>query len=83
MGHRAKCRVTIDDLCAERKLDGPYLLKVDVQVAELQVLAGASRMLRQTEAVILETTLFGTMVGGPQVWDVMAWMKRTGFVVYD
>ena len=21
--------------------------------------------------------------GGPQVWDVMAWMKQAGFVLYD
>jgi FkbM family methyltransferase len=75
--------VTLDDLCAERGLHSPYLLKADVQGAELRVLAGASRTLRETEVVILETTLFGTMVGGPQVWDVMAWMKQVGFVVYD
>ena len=75
--------VTIDDLCAERGLRGPYLIKADVQGAELRVLGGCLRTLEQTEAVILETTLFGTMLGGPQVWDVMAWMKHAGFVVYD
>jgi FkbM family methyltransferase len=75
--------VTVDDLCAERGLHGPYLVKADVQGAELKVLAGAPRTLEQTEAVILETTLFGTMIGGPQVWDIMAWMKQADFVVYD
>lgn len=75
--------VTLDDVCAERELHGPYLLKVDVQGAELQVLGGTSRILGETEVVILETTLFGTMLGGPQVWDVMAWMKQAGFVLYD
>ena len=75
--------VTIDDLCAEKGLHGPFLVKADVQGAELQVLAGASRTLEQTEAVILETTLFGTMLGGPQVCDVAGWMKQAGFAVYD
>jgi FkbM family methyltransferase len=75
--------VTIDDLCAARDLYGPLPIKADVQGAELQVLAGASRTLEQTEAVILETTLFGTMLGGPQVCDVVGWMKQAGFVVYD
>jgi FkbM family methyltransferase len=75
--------VTIDDLCAEQGLRGPYLIKADVQGAELQVLGGCLQTLEQTEAVILEATLFGTMVDGPQVWDVMAWMKHAGFVVYD
>ena len=53
--------VTIDEVCAEKNLNGPYLIKVDVQSAELQVLAGATRTRRETEAVILEVTLFGTI----------------------
>ncbi len=75
--------VTIDQLCAARNLAGPYLIKVDVQGAELQVLAGAIRALPQTEVVILEVTLFGTMIGGPQLADVVARMKQYGFAVYD
>ena len=75
--------VTIDDLCAKRNLVGPYLIKVDVQGAELQVLGGASRTLQKTEAVILEVTLFGTMIGGPQLYDVVSRMNELGFVVYD
>jgi FkbM family methyltransferase len=75
--------VTIDRVCAEKGLAGPYLIKVDVQGAELQVLGGARHTLEQTEAVILEVTLFGTMIGGPQAFDIMRWMKDVGFVVYD
>ena len=75
--------VTIDGVCAEKNLNGPYLIKVDVQGAELQVLAGATRTLRETEAVILEVTLFGTIIGGPQFSDVVAFMKQHGFVAYD
>jgi FkbM family methyltransferase len=75
--------VTIDQICAEKGLAGPYLIKADVQGAELQVLAGAECTLRETEVVILEVTLFGTMIGGPQVYDVIARMKQYGFVVYD
>jgi FkbM family methyltransferase len=75
--------VTLDDLCAERKLAGPYLIKIDVQGAELRVLAGAKGILREVEAVILEVTLFGTMVGGPQLWDVVSRMKELGFAAYD
>ena len=75
--------VTIDDLCARRSLVGPYLMRVDVQGAEVQVLNGASRTLQTTEAVILEVTLFGTMIGGPQLYDVVSRMNELGFVVYD
>jgi FkbM family methyltransferase len=75
--------VTIDDLCKDRGLNGPYLLKVDVQGAELRVLAGAVQTLQHCEAVILEVTLFGTMIDGPQLADVVAYMQGRGFVVYD
>jgi FkbM family methyltransferase len=75
--------VTIDQVCAEKNLKGTYLIKLDVQGAELQVLAGAQRTLRETETVILEVTLFGTMIGGPQVYDVVTRMKEFGFVAYD
>lgn len=75
--------VTIDGLVAEKKLSGPYLIKLDVQGAELQVLAGATRTLAQTEAVLLEVALFGTMIGGPQFLDITTRMKELGFVPYD
>jgi FkbM family methyltransferase len=75
--------VTIDEVCAEKRLAGPYLIKVDVQGAELQVLAGAQRTLQETEAVVLEITLFGTVIGGPQLYDVVLKMKEYGFAVYD
>ncbi len=41
------------------------------------------RTLGETEAVILEVTLFGTMISGPQFYNVVAFMKQYGFVVYD
>jgi hypothetical protein len=75
--------ITVDQLCAERNLAGPYLLKVDVQGAELQVLAGARRTLEQTEAVLLELSFFGFYLGSPQFCDVIAEMKERGFVAYD
>jgi FkbM family methyltransferase len=75
--------VTIDEVCSERKLQGPYLVKIDVQGAELNVLAGAPETLKKTEVVILEVTLFEMLIGGPQLFDVMVYMKKRGFVLYD
>jgi FkbM family methyltransferase len=75
--------VTIDEICQERNLRGPFLIKVDVQGAELRVLAGAARTLHESEAVILEVSLFGFWIGSPQFYDVVARMKEYGFVAYD
>jgi FkbM family methyltransferase len=75
--------VRLDDLVAERSLPGPYLLKVDVEGAELRVLEGASALLEQTELVLLEVNLFEFLPGQPQLHDVVAFMKERGFVTYD
>jgi FkbM family methyltransferase len=75
--------VTLDQMCAERKLKGPYLIKLDVQGAELQVLEGSQRTLEETEALVVEVSLFASMIGGPQLHDIVARMKELGFVAYD
>lgn len=75
--------VRIDDLVAERSLPGPYLIKADVEGAELRVLDGASATLEQTELVMLEVNLFEFLPGQPQLHDVVAYMKDRGFVTYD
>ena len=62
---------------------GPYLIKVDVQGAELDVLGGALETLNETELVILEVSMFQLMKDAPQFYDVVVYMKNLGFVVYD
>jgi FkbM family methyltransferase len=75
--------VTIDQVCLDKKLGGPHLIKADVQGAELLVLDGAAEALKQTEVVILEVILFNSMKGGPQLYDVVSYMKQRRFVTYD
>jgi FkbM family methyltransferase len=74
---------TVDELCRTHKLRGPYIVKIDVQGAELTVLEGARDVLRETEYVLLEVSLFRFFVGGPEVADVIAFMREAGFVAYD
>jgi FkbM family methyltransferase len=74
---------TLDDLCAQRTLNGPYLIKVDVQGAELEVLAGATAILPDTEGVILEVSLFQLLDGIPEFAEVVETMGEYGFATYD
>jgi FkbM family methyltransferase len=69
--------ITLDGICRKRNLPGPYLIKVDVDGKELDVLAGATEILQQTEYVIVEVTLFG------QMYEVISFMKSQGFAAYD
>ena len=48
--------IRIDDILKERRLDGPYLIKVDVQGAELEALEGARQALSEAEVVVLEAS---------------------------
>jgi FkbM family methyltransferase len=49
--------VTLDEVLATRAYEKPYLLKVDVDGHELEVLQGATEMLRYTDCVIVEAPL--------------------------
>jgi FkbM family methyltransferase len=75
--------ITLDKICIGKKIDGPFLIKVDVQGAELDVLMGGRNILANTEYVILEVSFFQFFTGGPQIYDVITFMKEQGFVVYE
>ena len=75
--------VTLDGLRADLGLQAPFLIKADVQGAELDVLAGATETLREADYVVLEVSFFEFFRGGPLFHDVVAFMQSRGFVAYD
>lgn len=75
--------VRIDDILKDKKLNGPYLIKIDVQGAELEALEGAQKSLLEAEVVVVEVSLFQFMKGAPQFFDIVFYMKKQGFVAYD
>ena len=74
--------VTLDEICKSRQLEGPYLIKVDVDGRELDVLAGATQILQNTELVIVEVTLY-VSARFDKICAVINFMKEQGFVAYD
>jgi FkbM family methyltransferase len=75
--------VRLDDVASEHGLGAPFVIKVDVEGAEIEVLSGALELLRETELVLLEVSLFELVPGTPQLHEVVGWMHDHGFVVAD
>jgi FkbM family methyltransferase len=77
--------VTLDSLVDEHDLKGPFLVKLDVQGFELEVLRGLVRHLDKTEIVIAETSLWADRKrsGAPTTAELIAFMSDRGFVLYD
>jgi len=77
--------VTIDGVIEAHGLEPPFLIKLDVQGYELEVLAGAERALQDTIALIAETSLWADRKGKgmPTTLQLMTWLQKRGFVLYD
>jgi len=59
------------------------LLKVDVQGYELEVLEGAKEFLNNIDVIILEVSLFKFYPNWPEFYEVIDYMKKRSFVVFD
>ncbi len=68
--------ITIDSLCAERQQDEPYLLKVDVDGKDLEVLKGSEKTLSNTVCVIIEAPI-------ETVLQRSQYLYKFGFMLYD
>jgi FkbM family methyltransferase len=75
--------ITLDQECADGALPGPYLLKIDTQGFELEVLRGSAGVLAQTEVVILEVSFFRFYTTNPIFSDLILFLVERGFELYD
>ncbi|MGH6974728.1 MAG: FkbM family methyltransferase, partial [Stellaceae bacterium] len=63
--------------------DRPALAKIDVQGSELRVLQGMGERIRDIDAIVVETSTLATIKDGPEIGDVIAYLKSRGFVMFD
>lgn len=75
--------IKLDDYISSKNFEFPYLLKIDVQGAELDVIEGAHNILNNCEVIVLEVSLFEFLKESPQFYEVINFMHRKGFVPYD
>jgi FkbM family methyltransferase len=74
---------TLDQIVLGKNLEKPYVIKIDVEGAELEVIKGAAQALQHAEAVIIETSISKKYDGGAEFGDVVCAMREHGFSVFD
>ncbi len=74
---------TLDTILKKRGFSGPYILKVDVEGAELDVLHGAEEALKATEAVIIEATVILRNENSATFGGIVAHLYERGFALFD
>ncbi len=74
--HRIVPTQRLDTIVAQRTLEKPFLLKIDVDGAELLVLEGARKTLQQTSVVVIET-------GYANLFERAQAVISAGFQVFD
>lgn len=72
---------TLDNVATD--MGGPLFLKIDVQGAELQILAGGEETLRRADLVQLEVAVLPYNEGAPTMLEVLSFMNERGFHPYD
>jgi FkbM family methyltransferase len=73
------------DALIEKKYQMPSncFIKLDVQGAEIDVLRGATELLKKTEFILLEISILNYNYKAPQFTDVIIFLKEIGFVLFD
>ena len=81
--HATEIRVPMLPLDSIIHEPGPFLIKIDVEGAEMDVLRGATETLKNAVAVIAETSVAPRYEGTAELADIVGYMHERGFSVFD
>jgi FkbM family methyltransferase len=71
--------ISVDEEVKKRKLQGPYLLKLDTHGYEIPILEGAKEMIQAAELVIIEVYNFQLTTDSLKFWEMCSYMEKLGF----
>jgi FkbM family methyltransferase len=74
---------TLDGLVAERRLEGPYALKLDTHGYEIPILEGARGVLERARLLIIECYNFRLTPQSLVAHEMCAWLGERGFRCID
>ncbi len=75
--------VPLDYLLSNIDFSGPYFIKIDTQGSELEILKGAPKTLRRTEALIIEVSVQDFFIDSHTLKDVFDFLYGYDFRVFD
>jgi FkbM family methyltransferase len=81
--HRRLPCTTIDLEVEKRKLQGPFLLKLDTHGFEKPIFEGAEKTLKQTELIVVETYNFNIAPTCLRFHEIIAYLETKGFRCVD
>ena len=74
---------TLDDLVGQINFHGPYLIKIDTQGSELEILKGSLITLQFTEAIIVEVSVQDFFVESHSMVELINFLDENGFRIFD
>ncbi len=80
---RTKPMATVDTLIESGQCQPPDLVKLDVQGYEIEVLEGWTESFYRCQIIQCEMSLIPIVAGAPLLHEVIAYLFRRGFVVFD
>lgn len=75
--------ITLDSLVKKNKIKNIDFIKIDTQGSELDILEGATTVIKQAQFILLETQNLEFNKGAPLLDEVITKMKKWGFRVFD
>ena len=80
---KIKSSLLHNELPSDIKNTKSNLIKLDVQGAELKVLAGLKELINNFEVIILEVSLHKYNKGSPLFYEVISYMQNKKYILYD
>ena len=74
---------TLDEYTLSKNLKTPDFVKLDVQGAELDILKGMTRLMKDVKYFVIETALHSYNKGAPMAEDIIAFMSANGYAMID
>ncbi|BAI73034.1 methyltransferase [Azospirillum sp. B510] len=79
-----ECRIvegiSLNEFCKDSGKIGPYLVKIDVDGAEMEVLKGATSLIEESSIFVIEASMLDE---NPRMGKIIDFFRPFDFVVYD